>query len=99
MRHDDVILLDVRPAVEYESAHLPGAFSMPWDEVARRLDELPRDVTIVAYCRGPYCVYADDALALLAEAGWDVARLEEGVREWQTAGYGLDESFVEGVDR
>jgi rhodanese-related sulfurtransferase len=59
------------------------------DELERRLSELPLDKAIVAYCRGPYCVYADDALALLAERGWQVARLEEGVVEWQQAGYSL----------
>jgi rhodanese-related sulfurtransferase len=58
--------------------------------VARRLDELPDDKTIVAYCRGPYCVYADEALGLLAAHGHQVARLEEGVAEWQLAGYPLD---------
>jgi rhodanese-related sulfurtransferase len=85
----DVILLDVRPAVEYETAHLPGAVSMPWNEVTQRLDELPGDKTIVAYCRGPYCVYADEALSRLAASGCTVARLEEGVAEWQQAGYAL----------
>jgi rhodanese-related sulfurtransferase len=90
LHNNEVILLDVRPAVEYEAAHLPGAVSLPWDEVARRLDELPNDKTIVAYCRGPYCVYADEALGLLAAHGHQVARLEEGVAEWQLAGYPLD---------
>jgi rhodanese-related sulfurtransferase len=60
------------------------------DDLEERLNELPRDKTIVAYCRGPYCVYADDALARLAERGWDVARLEEGVAEWQQAGYSIE---------
>jgi rhodanese-related sulfurtransferase len=86
----DVVLLDVRPEVEYEAAHLPEAISIPIDELKRRLAELPRGKTIVAYCRGPYCVYADDALALLTEQGWNVARLEEGVAEWQQAGYVLE---------
>lgn len=89
LEQDDIILLDVRPAVEYEAAHLPGAVSLPWTEVAQRQQELTRDKTIVAYCRGPYCVYADEALAELAQAGWQVARLEEGVLEWQEAGYEL----------
>lgn len=89
LNNHEVILLDVRPAIEYETAHLPGAVSMPWDEVAQRLDELPEDKTIVAYCRGPYCVYADEALSQLAAEGWAVARLEEGVAEWQQAGYAL----------
>jgi len=85
----EVILLDVRPAAEYDAGHLPGAISIPLDEVARRLDELPPDRLVVAYCRGPYCVYADEALALLADAGREVRRLEEGVAEWQAAGYQL----------
>lgn len=86
-RNDEAILLDVRPAVEYEAGHLPGAISLPLDEVEYRLAELPEDKLIVAYCRGPYCVYADEALELLANQGWTVARLEEGVLEWQLAGY------------
>lgn len=89
LENGDAILLDARPAAEYEAAHLPGAISMPWHEVSHRRQELPPDKLIVAYCRGPYCVYADDALANLAQAGWQVARLEEGVLEWQQAGYTL----------
>lgn len=85
----DAILIDARPAPEYDAAHLPGAISMPWQEVAQRQAELPPDKLVVAYCRGPYCVYADDALTVLAQAGWPVARLEEGVLEWQQAGYAL----------
>lgn len=87
--NDEAILLDVRPAVEYEAAHIPGAISLPWTEVAQRQQELPPGKTIVAYCRGPYCVYADEALAELAQAGWQVARLEEGILEWAEAGYVL----------
>lgn len=85
----EVVLLDVRPEVEYQAGHLPGAVSIPVDELERRLDELPPDKTVVAYCRGPYCVYADDALEILAQRGWPVARLEEGVLEWDQAGYEL----------
>ena len=90
LRAGKVILLDVRPAVEYQAGHLPEAISIPLDELERRLSELPPNKIIVAYCRGPYCVYADDALELLAEHGWAVARLEEGVAEWQQAGYMLE---------
>ena len=84
------ILLDVRPAEEYAAGHLPGARSIPWDQIEERLDELPDDVLVVAYCRGPYCVYADTALGILADRGWSVARLEEGVAEWQQAGYQIE---------
>ena len=85
-----VVLLDVRPWVEYQAGHLPGAISIPVDELDRRLGELPPSRTIVAYCRGPYCVYADDALERLSRRGRKVARLEEGVAEWQRAGFALD---------
>jgi rhodanese-related sulfurtransferase len=84
-RTGEVVLLDVRPKVEYQAGHLPGAISMPVEEVAHRLEELPVGKLIVAYCRGPYCVYADEALDLLAAQGWTVARLEEGVIEWELA--------------
>ena len=83
LKKGEVILIDVRPSMEYESGHLPGAISVPLDELEYRLSELPPDKTIVAYCRGPYCVYADDALSILAEGGRNVARLEEGVMEWE----------------
>lgn len=84
------ILLDVRPSEEYAAGHLPGARSIPWDEIEERLAELPDDALVVAYCRGPYCVYADTALGILAGRGWEVARLEEGVAEWEQAGYLLE---------
>lgn len=86
MSNDGVLLLDVRPEVEFQAGHLPGAVSIPLDELEQRLDELPPGKLIVAYCRGPYCVLADQALALLSSRGWNVARLEEGVAEWQFAG-------------
>ena len=86
----EVILLDVRPEEEYAAGHLPGARSVPWDEIEERLADLPDDAMIVAYCRGPYCVYADTALEELARRGWRVARLEEGVAEWQQMGYPLE---------
>jgi rhodanese-related sulfurtransferase len=89
LAQDDLVLLDVRSPVEYEAGHLPQAISLPHEELEKRLDELPTDKTIVAYCRGPYCVFADDALALLAERGHEVRRLEEGVAEWQQAGYSV----------
>lgn len=83
LARDEALLLDVRPVVEYEAAHIPGALSIPYDELRGRLAELPPSKLIIAYCRGPYCAYADDALGTLAEQGWEVARLEEGIAEWQ----------------
>lgn len=89
MEAGDVVLLDVRPRLEYEASHLPGARSIPLDELPARLAELPTDKLIVTYCRGPLCVYADQALELITASGRQGARLEEGVAEWQLAGYPL----------
>jgi rhodanese-related sulfurtransferase len=86
MRKQEIVLLDVRPPIEYQTGHLPGAISIPLDELDRRLTELPKRKLIVAYCRGPYCVFADEALEMLEERGWRVARLEEGVAEWNSMG-------------
>jgi rhodanese-related sulfurtransferase len=82
----EVTLLDVRPALEYRQGHIPGARSVPVDELERRLAELPRDREVVAYCRGPYCVYSDEAAELLQRHGFSVRRLEEGFPEWRAAG-------------
>ncbi|MBE3559306.1 MAG: metalloregulator ArsR/SmtB family transcription factor [Ktedonobacteraceae bacterium] len=81
-----VMLLDVRPTEEYRAGHLPGARSLPVEELETRLAELPRDREFVAYCRGPYCVFADEAVALLRAHGYMVRRLEEGVVEWREHG-------------
>jgi len=86
----NVLLLDARPRLEYAAGHLPAAISIPIDELPNRIDELPTDKLIVAYCRGPLCVYADQALELIAASGREGARLEEGVAEWQLAGYELE---------
>jgi rhodanese-related sulfurtransferase len=83
------VLLDVRPNAEYAAGHLPQATSIPLGELERRVNELPRNRTIVAYCRGPYCVLADEAAGKLKRKGFRVARLEEGVHEWRQAGYAL----------
>jgi rhodanese-related sulfurtransferase len=90
MGRGEVVLLDVRPEIEFRSGHLPGAISIPLDRLELCLDELPRDRLIVVYCRGPYCVFADQALELLSRRGWKVARLDEGMAEWQVAGYLLE---------
>jgi rhodanese-related sulfurtransferase/DNA-binding transcriptional ArsR family regulator len=85
-RRGDVAILDVRPAEEYAVAHLPGAISLPLPELAARLGELPAGKDIVAYCRGPYCVLAVEAVRLLRRHGWRARRLEDGVREWAERG-------------
>jgi len=90
LRAGQVVLLDARPEAEYQAGHLPQAISLPLDKLERRLSELPRNRTLVVYCRGPLCVMADDALAALSERGRKVARLEEGVAEWQQAGLALE---------
>jgi rhodanese-related sulfurtransferase/DNA-binding transcriptional ArsR family regulator len=86
-RKGDVVVLDTRPAREYEAGHIAGAISMPVDELAGRLAELPRGKDYVAYCRGPYCIYADRAVALLRASGRRARRLEQGFPEWRAAGH------------
>ncbi len=81
-RKGEVVVLDVRPAEEYLAAHLPFARSIPLDELRKRLSELPRDRTVVAYCRGPYCLMAADAVELLNKEGYTAMHLRQGVAEW-----------------
>jgi rhodanese-related sulfurtransferase len=81
----DVIVLDVRPTAEYAAGHIAGARSIPVDQLAESLKAIPRDVEIVAYCRGPYCVMADDAVRLLRRRGRTARRLVNGYPEWQQA--------------
>jgi rhodanese-related sulfurtransferase len=83
---DDLVVLDVRPGAEYAAGHLPGAVSIPVGELRRRLAELPADREVVAYCRGPYCAFAHEAVAVLREAGFSARRLEDGLPEWRAAG-------------
>jgi len=82
-RKGEVVVLDVRPTEEYLAAHLPFARSIPLTELRQRLAELPKDRSIVAYCRGPYCLMAIDAVALLRKEGFKSAHLREGVAEWE----------------
>ena len=86
MVEDTIILLDVRPAEEYIAGHLPNALSMPVTELEARLSEIPQDKEIVAYCRGPYCVFADEAVALLRANGYSARRLEQGLPDWRALG-------------
>lgn len=86
VRSKDVIVLDARPANEYEAGHIAGAISVPIDELQDRLRSLPTGKEYVAYCRGPYCVYADRAVELLRASGRRARRVLEGFPEWQAAG-------------
>jgi rhodanese-related sulfurtransferase len=81
----DVVLVDVRPQIEYEAGHIEDARSIPLAELERRLAELPPDTEVVAYCRGPYCAYAHEAVRRLHAAGRSARRLEEGWPEWRLA--------------
>jgi rhodanese-related sulfurtransferase/DNA-binding transcriptional ArsR family regulator len=82
----DCIVLDVRPSEEYDAAHVAGAVSMPLEELERRLGELPHDRQIVAYCRGPYCVLAVNAVEMLRRHGFDAVRAPESVQDWRQLG-------------
>lgn len=86
VRRGEVTVLDVRPAEEYQAGHLPGALSVPLKELEKRMAEIPRDREVVAYCRGPYCVMAVDAVFLLRRRGFEATRMEEGVLEWKARG-------------
>lgn len=86
LRGGNIVVIDVRPEAEYSAGHIAGARSVPVAEITRRLDEMPDDTEVVAYCRGPYCVYADDAVRILTSAGRHAARLEDGYPEWERAG-------------
>ena len=82
----DVIVLDVRPTLEFTAGHVHGARSVPISELRRHLRTLPRDTEVVAYCRGPYCVYANDAVLQLTKHGYRASRLEDGYPEWRREG-------------
>jgi rhodanese-related sulfurtransferase len=86
MRDGSVVLVDVRPPVEYEAGHIDGARSIPIEELERRLAELPDDREVIAYCRGPFCAYANQAVRRLRAAGRAARRLDEGWPEWKLAG-------------
>jgi len=86
-----VVILDTRPAVEYAAGHIVGALSMPIDELEQRLSRLPKSKEYVAYCRGPYCVYADRAVELLRASGRRARRLEDGFPDWKAAGHPVEQ--------
>jgi rhodanese-related sulfurtransferase len=86
VRDGAVTVLDVRPAEEYRAGHIPGALSIPLKELERRLSDLPRKRDIVAYCRGPYCVLAVEAVEMLRARGFSAFRLEQSVQDWRAEG-------------
>ncbi len=85
-----VTVLDVRPVEEYRAGHIPGALSVPLGQLKELFAKLPRDQEIVAYCRGPYCVLAVDAVDMLRKKGFKAIRLEEGIQDWRAMGLTLD---------
>lgn len=90
LERGEAVVIDVRPAEEYRAGHVPGAISIPLEQLPDRLGELPRHVETIAYCRGPYCVFAPDALELLRANGFRARRLEDGFPEWKLAGLPVD---------
>ena len=92
----EVTILDVRPAEEYRAGHIPGALSVPVAELKARLRDLPKDREVVAYCRGPYCVMAAEAVDILRGKGFKAHRMEQGVMEWRARGWRVETAAAEG---
>lgn len=98
-RSKHVVILDTRPTSEYVAGHITGAISVPVDDLQRRLRQLPKDKEYVAYCRGPYCVYADHAVEILRSKGRHARRLLEGFPEWRAAGFPVHTGLEQGALR
>jgi ArsR family transcriptional regulator len=97
MLHDNLVtVLDVRPEDEFVAGHLPGALNIPVVELERRLGELPPNREVIAYCRGPYCVFSVEAVSVLRSRGYQVRRLEDGYPEWKAAGLPVEGSIERG---
>jgi rhodanese-related sulfurtransferase/DNA-binding transcriptional ArsR family regulator len=94
VRSGEVTVLDVRPAEEFHAGHIPGAVSIPVAELKRRLASLPKYREVVAYCRGPYCVFAVDAVKVLRDNGFKAVRMDEGVLEWRARGLPIEVTQV-----
>jgi rhodanese-related sulfurtransferase/DNA-binding transcriptional ArsR family regulator len=92
IRDDEVVVLDVRPVEEYQAGHIPGARSMPVSELEQRLDELRPEQEVIAYCRGPYCVFSDEAVGMLHAHGFQARRLAVGLPDWRSAGLPVETS-------
>ncbi len=95
LNRDEITVIDVRPEDEYAAGHLPGARSIPVDELEAHLDQLDPEREIVAYCRGPYCLFADEAVALLRQRGFKAWRLADGLPDWRMAGLPVDHGVDE----
>jgi len=95
VRSGEVTVLDVRPAEEFRAGHIPGARSVPITELSARLQEIPKDRDVVAYCRGPYCVMAVEAAGLLRRKGFTAYRMEQGVADWRVRGWRIEKAAPE----
>jgi rhodanese-related sulfurtransferase len=95
VRSGEVTVLDVRPVEEYRAGHIPGALSVPVAELKARLEELPKGREVVAYCRGPYCVMAVEAVELLRKKGFKAQRMEQGLLEWRARGWRIETAAAE----
>jgi len=98
-RKGDIIVLDVRPEDEFRAGHLPFARSIPAEELERKLSSLPKSREVVAYCRGPYCVWAYEAVSLLRRKGYRASRFEDGVAEWRAAGLPVEQEGTEAAKK
>jgi rhodanese-related sulfurtransferase/DNA-binding transcriptional ArsR family regulator len=99
VREGEVTVLDVRPREEYEAGHIPGARSVPVAELARHLRELPKSREVIAYCRGPYCVYSLEAVTLLRKRGYRARRADEGFPDWRADGLPVAHGAEEAIPR
>jgi rhodanese-related sulfurtransferase len=90
-RQGEVIVIDVRPEDEFAAGHIPYARSLPLAELRKRLKQLPKDKPVVAYCRGPFCMMAQDAVALLQKRGYRAHQLDDGVAEWRARGLPIEQ--------
>lgn len=93
IQNSNVVVLDVRPDEEYQQSHIPGSISIPLSQLQERLDELPKDLEVVAYCRGPYCVLSPEAVAMMKKAGIRAIRLNDGLPDWQRAGLPIENAI------
>jgi rhodanese-related sulfurtransferase/DNA-binding transcriptional ArsR family regulator len=99
VKNGEVTVLDVRPREEYRAGHLPGAVSIPIDELKARFKELPKNRDVVAYCRGPYCVFAVEAVQMLRKHGFKAHRMQEGVLDWRSRGGRVEVEHAEAAVR